>query len=96
MASAEGVPHDTHALLTECPTGAVLREAPHVYQAIATQSYIEGGAINPLECSPWAQAAFQIIGSERARLMERKQEMRKLKSNSKRAMAAHMGRNHGK
>lgn len=58
------------AVIRECPTGHVLRNAPHVYRAIAAQNYVESGAVNPFTLSPWAQAAMQVVGSERTRLME--------------------------
>lgn len=57
-------------VIKECPVGLVIREAPYVFQAIRIANYVENGAVNPLELSPWTQQAIAIVSSERARLRE--------------------------
>lgn len=57
-------------ILRECPVGAVLRETPWVYEAMAAESFVEAGAVNPLLQTPWLQAAMQVVAAERNRLRE--------------------------
>jgi hypothetical protein len=58
------------AVLRECPVGLILREGPHVYDAIAAHAYAENGALNPLDSPPYLQSAIRVVASERARLRE--------------------------
>ena len=55
------------AELRECPVGAVLREAPYLYDAIGMCSHLENGAVSPLALSPWHAAVARVVFSERAR-----------------------------
>lgn len=72
-----------HKQLNECPVGAVLREAPYVYEAIAAQSYAEAGAFNPMEQSQWLQHAMAVTASEKARMNNTKDEMRRATDQAK-------------
>lgn len=58
------------SILRECPVGAVLREAPYVYDAIAAEGYAEAGAFDPTTRPLYLQQAIAVIGSERGRLFE--------------------------
>lgn len=69
-------------ILKECPTGYVLRNAPHIYAVIKAYNYIESGSINPMDQSSWAQAAFNVIGSEKARLYELEQNKNQTRRDS--------------
>jgi len=60
-----------------------------VFDAIAVHAYAENGCLSPLDLSPWAQAVIRVVGGEKARLTEAKQEMDKARARSKRAMTAH-------
>jgi hypothetical protein len=62
------------SILRECPVGAVLREAPHVYDAIAAESYVESGAIDPTTRPMYLQQAIAVISAERGRLHEIRRE----------------------
>jgi hypothetical protein len=64
-------------IVRECPVGMVLRETPHVYDAVSAASNTESGAINPLEVPRWLQDSLRIVGSERGRLFDIKQQQRR-------------------
>lgn len=78
---------DGDDMLNECPVGKIMRESPHVYDAIAAHTYSENGALNPLECSPWLQAAIRVVGSERGRLEDMRQEEQRNKVDAKRGQS---------
>lgn len=65
-------------LLRECPVGLVLREGPHIYQVINAHAYAENGAINPLGSPHYLQQGLNVVGSEKARLRDIKDEERQL------------------
>jgi hypothetical protein len=64
-------------IVRECPVGMVLRETPYVYDAVSAASYVESGALNPLEAPRWLQDAARIVGSERGRMFDIKQQQRR-------------------
>ena len=57
-------------VLYECPVGAVLREAPYLYDAIAYEGYAESGAFDPSTKPQFLQDAMRVIASERGRMWE--------------------------
>ena len=67
----------------ECPTSLVLRTTPQVYSAIATESYVELGAVDPLALSLWAQRSMAAVSGERGRLMELKSKSQSGNADSK-------------
>jgi hypothetical protein len=69
-------------ILYECPTGAVLREAPHVYDAITAESYAEAGAIDPASRPKYTQDAIRVISAEKSRLWDIKRSQDKAKSDA--------------
>lgn len=91
--SSPALQDDDACVLTECPTGYVLRNAPYVYDVINVHNYVENGALNPLELSWWARKALSVIGSEKARLREMDQERRRTQSDSKASLRV-LRRNH--
>lgn len=82
-------PHlkEAHRLLTECPVGAILREAPYVYDAIRASAYAESGALNGLDVPEYLQRAIGVIGSERERLWRMKHETKAARGDSQYGMA---------
>lgn len=64
-------------ILNECPTGAILRETPYIYEAIAYHSYAENGALDPSAQTPWIQEVMRVVGSEKSRLYDLEQKKRK-------------------
>lgn len=60
-------PESDHTVIRECPIGMILRETPYIFDALAAHSYIETGAINPMEQSNWLQSAFRVISAEKER-----------------------------
>lgn len=73
---------EKQALLKECPIGVIIRESPYIYDAINVHVYAENGALNPLKQSSWLQHAFNVIGSEKARLFKLKNSGKRGKSDS--------------
>jgi len=77
-------------VLRECPIGVVLRESPHVYDALTAYSHVENGAVDPYSLSPWANQAFGVIGAERARMhdAQMRETQRKRDVSASRGVAA--------
>lgn len=74
--------------IDECPVGKILRETPHVYQAVQMYGYAESGSLNIFDCSSWLRSAMSIVGSEYVRHSRRRDEQRKAEAD---AMAARRG-----
>jgi hypothetical protein len=55
-------------ILRECPTGAVMRDAPWVYDVLGLYAYAEHGGFEIQRQPRWVQSALQVIGSEKERL----------------------------
>lgn len=88
MSDAHGLKgSDGYHMLQECPVGVILREAPHVYEAIAAHSYAETGAFNPLESPTYLRQAFGVISSEKSRLREMEMQARRGANDSKFGLA---------
>lgn len=58
------------SMLYECPTGATMREAPHVYDALRAWSNSEKSSVDIMEQPQWLQSAFAVLSSEQNRLRE--------------------------
>ena len=86
-------PHleESDRILRECPIGAVLREAPHVYDAIRASNAVESGAMNPIDAPIYLQHALSVIISERDRLWRMRDDERKSKSDSSHGMKVRHG-----
>lgn len=68
-------------MLYECPTGYLLREAPHVFDVIEATGSLENASPPDLrQCSTYLQHAGRIVRAERARLRELR-EIRERQSN---------------
>lgn len=71
LLDADGNEVEADMLLAECPRGRVLREAPHVYDAIGAYGLVEAGpSLDVLYLPLWLQQAFSYIGGEKARMRE--------------------------
>ena len=70
------------SILRECPTGYVLRNAPHVYRATTVAAHVENGAVNPYTLSHWARETMMVVSSEKARLRAIEDENRQLARDS--------------
>lgn len=70
-------------LLEECPTGAILREAPYIYDAIAAHNGLESGAFDPTLKPRYLQECLRVIGAEKSRLWEMKQSQEKSATDAK-------------
>ncbi len=68
--------------MRECPTGAILREAPHVFDAIAAQSYAEAGAFDPTLKPAYLQQAMAVVGAEKYRLWEIRRDRDRAKADA--------------
>lgn len=79
--------------ISECPVGMILRESPHVFDAIGAYGSGENVSPDVLRKPRWLQDAFRVIGSERARLFEMEQQDRKAQHDAK--IGARMRSRHG-
>jgi hypothetical protein len=70
------------SILRECPVGAILREAPQVYECIAAYSFVENGALDPRHESQWLQDGIRIVSAEKSRLQDVKDSQRKSKQDA--------------
>lgn len=73
---------DDERILRECPVGAVLREAPYVYDAIAAESHAEAGAFDPSMKPTYLQDAIRVVSAERGRLWDIRREREKSKGDA--------------
>ena len=83
---------DGSEMLRECPVGAVLREAPHVYDAIRASSYAESGGLEIMRQSRCLQDAVVLASSEKERLRELKRADEQSARDAKHGAAVLRGR----
>ena len=58
------------AVMHECPVGAILRDAPHVYDLVRAGSYAENAGLEVMRQPRYMQDALTLHASERARMRE--------------------------
>ena len=81
----------------ECPVGRILREAPHVFEAIMAYRYADGAGLEVLSFPRYLQSAFNVIASERERLRIMAEKDRESKADASHAASVlKKGGSHGR
>ena len=77
------------AILYECPTGYLLREAPHIFSAIEAASTLDNaGPAELRQCSPYLLHAWRAYRAENAGLRELREIRRMASTDSAAGMKA--------
>ena len=87
--SSPALQGEADRVLAECPTGYLLRVAPHTYDVIESASLAENAGPDDIGrmSSYWHRAA-RIVASERARLREAKEHQRRAQGDASAVAAA--------
>lgn len=81
------------ASLKECPRSYVIRNAAHLFEAVAAFSFVEQApSLAILSQSKWLQEAFAVIGSEKNRLRDLKAKKSEAERHARYGARARAGR----